>query len=377
MRGWHLGTIKGIAIEINYTWIIMFVLFTLVFASMLRPVAPAQPIAQWVAGAVACLLFVASVLTHELCHSLMALSLGISVRRITLFVFGGVSQVEGEVHTPGGEFLMSIAGPASSAALAVLFYFLGGRHWDPSRAPDLVSGVIVLLAYINGMLAIFNMLPGLPLDGGRVLHSVIWAVTRNEFSSTRLVSVLGVTLGIALMAYGGFMALFVTGGQMGLWAFFIGWLILSVARAEGQQAELKQVLRGLQVGQVMHWPVPSIPAGLSLAAAVQQYAAMRPQPLYPVVDDRGIAVGVLEQAGLQRYHPAEWPQITVAEIMQPLEKDRMTIGLHAAALDGLRRMAQNGLGWLMVTSAEDQPIGLLTEHGIMAAAGQRRGTLAA
>lgn len=377
MRGWHLGTIKGIAIEINYTWIIMFVLFTFVFTSMLRPIAPDQPVAQWVAGAVACLLFVASVLTHELCHSLMALSLGISVRRITLFVFGGVAQVEGEVHTPGGEFLMSIAGPASSAILALFFYFLGGQHWNPSSAPDLASGVIVLLAYINGMLALFNMLPGLPLDGGRVLHSIIWAVSRNEFSSTRLVSAFGVALGIVLMAYGGFMALFVTGGQMGLWAFFIGWLILSVARAEGQQAELKQVLRGLQVGQVMHWPVPTIPAALSLAAAVQQYAAMRPQPLYPVVDDRGVAVGVLEQAGLQRYHPAEWPHLTVAEVMQPLDPQRMTIGLHAAALDGLRRMAHNGLGWLMVTSAENQPIGLLTEHGIMAAAGQRREALAA
>jgi Zn-dependent protease len=373
MRGWHVGTIRGIAIEINYTWIIMFVLFTFVFASMLHPVAPDQPVVQWVGGAIACLFFVASVLAHELCHSLVALSLGISVRRITLFVFGGVSQVEGEVHTPGGEFLMSIAGPASSAALALIFYFLGGRHWNPSNAPDMVSGVIILLAYINGMLAIFNMLPGLPLDGGRVLHSIIWAISHNEYSSTRLASALGVALGIGLMAWGGFLALFVPGGQMGLWAFFIGWLILSVARGEGQQAELKQVLKGLQVGQVMHWPVPSIPADANLAAAVQEYAAVRPQPLYPVVDARGVAVGVLEQTSLQKYHPAEWAQVTVSQVMQPLEPERMTIGLHAAALEALSKMAQNGLGWLMVTSVENQPIGLLTEHGIMAAAGHRHG----
>ncbi len=373
MRGWRIGAVKGIDIEVNYTWIIMFALFTVVFANMLQPVAPGQPIAQWVGGAVACLLFVCSVLIHELCHSLVALSLGIQVRRITLFVFGGVSQVEGEVHTPGGEFLMSIAGPASSAALALGFYFLGGRHWDPHNAPNLVSGVVALLALINRALAIFNMLPGLPLDGGRVLHSAIWAVTRNEYSATRLAAGFGVALGLVLMAWGGFLALFVRGGQMGLWAFFIGWLILSVARGEGRQADLKQILRGLQVGQIMHWPVVSLPAGLTLAEAVAQYATARPQPLYPVVDERGLAVGVLDQAGLRQYPPSEWPHLTVAQAMQPLESDRMTVGLQTAVLEALTKMTQNELGWLLVTSAEKQPIGLVTEGAIAAAANHRQG----
>ena len=373
MRGWRIGTIKGIAIEINYTWIIMFVLFTFVFASMLSSVAPSDPMARWIGGAVACLFFVASVLLHELCHSLVALSLGIKVSRITLFVFGGVSQVEGEVHTPGGEFVMSIAGPASSAALAVGLYFLGGRHWYPNNAPDMVTAVIALLAYINAMLAIFNMLPGLPLDGGRVLHSVIWAITGKEQASTRIASGIGVALGVLLMAWGGFLALFVRGGTMGLWAFFIGWMIQTVARAEGRQAELKQILKGLQVGQVMHWPVAAVPAGLTLDTAVREYATARPQPLYPVVDEKGVAVGVLDQSALQAHDPAQWSALTVSQVMQPLDPARMTIGLHAAAMEALSRMGQNGLGWLMVTSAENQPIGLVTEGAIVAAATHRHG----
>ncbi len=373
MRGWRIGTIKGIDLEINYTWIIMFVLFTFVFANMLRPVAPNQPVAQWVGGAIACLLFAASVLVHELCHSLVALSLGIKVSRITLFVFGGVAQVEGEVPTPGGEFLMSIAGPASSAALALGFYFLSGGHWDPNNAPDMVTGVIALLALINRALALFNMLPGLPLDGGRVLHSIIWAITGREQAATRLASAFGVSLGVLLMAWGGFLALFVRGGTMGLWAFVIGWLILTVARAEGRQSELKQILKGLQVGQVMHWPVASVPAGMALDTAVQQYAAVRPQPLYPVIDERGVAVGVLEQSGLRSHDPSQWSAFTVSQVMQPLDPARMTIGLHAAATEALARMAQNGLGWLMVSSVENQPIGLVTEGGIVAAASHRHG----
>ena len=371
MQGWRIGTIKGIALEINYTWLVMFVLFTFIFAQMLSVVARGEPVVYWTAGAVACLLFVGSVLLHELCHSLVALSLGISVKRITLFIFGGVSQVEGEVHNPRGEFLMAMAGPASSALLGVGFYFLSGRHLHPENAPDMVTAVLALMAWLNFMLAIFNMLPGLPLDGGRVLHSILWGITGNEYASTRFTAGFGMALGVLFMVLGGYMALFVPGGTMGLWTFFIGWLILSVARQEGQQAELKHVLRGLQVGQVMHWPVTSIPAGLDLATAVQQYAAVRPQPLYPVVDERGVAVGVLDQASVQRYHPAQWGQVTVAQVVQPLEPERMTIGLQAAASEALTKMARNGLGWLLVTSAENQPVGLVTEGGILAAAHHR------
>jgi Zn-dependent protease len=372
MRGWRIGTVKGIAIEINYTWIIMFALFTYLFAELLSPVAADNPLAYWIAGAVACFLFVASVLLHELCHSLVGLSLGISVKRITLFVFGGVAQVEGEVHTPRGEFLMSIAGPATSAALAGLCYYLSGQHWHPENAPDMVTAVLSLMALINAILAIFNMLPGLPLDGGRVLHSILWGITRNEHASTRVVSTLGVTVGVLLMIQGGFVLL-VQREPMGMWSFFIGWMIQAVARQEGQQAELKQVLVGLQVGQVMHWPVTSIPANLDLATAVQQYAAVRPQPLYPVVDDKGVAVGVLAQNSLSKADPAHWAQITVAQVQEPLDPERMTIGLQALATEALAQMARAGQDWLLVTSAEHQPIGLVTQGGILAAAHHRGG----
>jgi Zn-dependent protease len=379
MRGWRIGTIKGIAIEINWTWAIMFALFTNVFQYLLRQqVTGFESTDYWIAGGLICLLFVASVLLHELCHSLTAISLGIAVKRITLFVFGGVSQVEGEVHTPRGEFLMSIAGPVSSAALAVVLWVISGFHFrllsgspDLGTAPDLVAGSLALLSWINMMLAIFNMLPGLPLDGGRVLHSILWGITGNETRSTRTTAGFGMALGIVFMVLGGLQAL--SGNLSGMWMFFIGWLIQSVARQEGQQAELKHILIGLQVGQVMHWPVTSIPADLTLGAAIQQYAAVRPQPLYPVVDGHGVALGVLAEESLRKTDPSQWGQTTVAQVLEPLDPERMTIGLQAPAAEALTKMARNGQNWLLVTSAENQPIGLVTDGGILAAAQHRRG----
>jgi Zn-dependent protease len=376
MRGWRIATIKGMDIEINWTWAIMFVLFTEVFQTLLREVRGFGDTNYWIAGAITCLFFVASVLLHELCHSLVALSLGIPVRGITLFVFGGVSQIEGEVHTPRDEFFMSIAGPFCSAVIAVVLWVVSGFHFrlwagqpDLGTSPDLVAGGIALLGWINLVLALFNMLPGLPLDGGRVLHSILWGITKNGPRSTQITASFGMTLGIIFMVMGGLRALF--GDWSGMWMFFIGWLIQSVARQEGQQAELKRILVGLQVGQVMHWPVTSIPVDLPLGAAIQQYAAVRPQPLYPVVDAKGVAVGVLDETSLRKSDPAQWGQTTVQQVMTPLEPEQMTIGLQAGAAEALGQMARSGQEWLLVTSAENQPIGLVTQGGILAAAQHR------
>ena len=373
MRGLRVATIKGIAIEINWTWAIMFVLFTEVFQTLLREVRGFESTDYWIAGAVTCLFFVASVLLHELCHSLVAISLGIPVRGITLFIFGGVSQIEGEVHTPRDEFFMSIAGPFCSAVVAVVLWAISGFHFrlwsgqpDLGTAPDLLAGGIALLGWINLVLALFNMLPGLPLDGGRVLHSILWAATGNGPRSTQITATFGMILGIIFMVMGGLRML--SGDITGAWMFFIGWLIQSVARQEGQQAELRRILIGLQVGQVMHWPVTSIPVDLPLGAAIQQYAAVRPQPLYPVVDARGVAVGVLDENSLRKSDPAQWGQTTVQQVMTPLAPEQMTIGLQTGAGEALTKMAHSGQDWLLVTSAENQPIGLVTQGGILAAA---------
>lgn len=377
MQGWRICTIRGIAVEINYTWLVMFGLFMISFSYLLRPLRPEEPAWSWVAGAAASLIFVCSVLLHELCHSLVALSLGLPVKRITLFIFGGVAQIEGEVQSPRAEFLMAAAGPASSFALAAGFWLLGGQNLEPGRAGSLLGGVLSLSALINLRLGEFNMLPGLPLDGGRVLHSILWGVTGDEYRSTRITAFFGQVLGAAFMVGGGVLAWLLNSVGSGMWIFFIGWLILSVAGAEGRQAMVKRVLRGLQVGQVMHWPLVTLPVNMNLAYAVQEYAATRAQPFYPVVDEQGRVVGVLDRGGLQQVEPARWSQVAVGQVMAPVDAQAMTIGVSAPATEALLRMRQNERGWLLVTSPESQPLGLVTESAILAAAEHRSGPAAA
>ncbi|HEY3397073.1 MAG TPA: site-2 protease family protein [Armatimonadota bacterium] len=369
MRGWRIGKVAGIDIEINSSWLLMFFLFAYLFANLLRG-AEGLTTAVWIAGGVTSLLFVASVLLHELCHSLVANSLGMSVKRITLFIFGGVSQIEDEAHSPLGEFLMSAAGPACSFALAGLCWGLSGQSpVVTSHAPDLTVRVLALIGQVNLSLAVFNLLPGLPLDGGRVLHSILWAATRQKELSTRIAGGVGSVLGAVFIA-GGLM-MFLSGGGMGLWMAAIGWLIFTVARAESRHAQLQHFLTGLQVGQLMHWPVVSLPAGLTVEQAVQQAGAASPQPLYPVLDETGRTVGLLSPENLRQLPADQWPLTPISQIMEPLDHAEVTIPLGAPALDALSQMARTGREWLLVVSAEGQPLGTLTDSEIMAAAMHR------
>lgn len=372
MRGWCIGKISGITVEINYTWLFLFALLTWSLAEYLKPVQPGLvDWVYWLAGAATSLLFLLSVLLHELSHSVVARKLGLPVKRITLFIFGGVAQMEEEPRTPRVELLMTAAGPGMSLLLGGLFLLLGWGAKIYGGAPPLLGGSLSWLGVINLLLAGFNLLPGFPLDGGRLLRSVLWGLWRDEYRATRVATTMGMGLGIMMMIYGGISFLTNNPGQ-GIWFFFLGWLLLSVARANQQHNELKRALSGLQVGQLMIWPLVSIPATRRLDQALSYLRTTSAQPLYPVVDAQGQAVGVLGPAALQQVSPVQWPFTTVSEVMEPLAPEQMAIRIEEPISPALMKMARYDRRWLLVLSADNYPVGLLTEAAIAAASGVQR-----
>ena len=231
----RLGRVFGIPVEINITWVIIFLALTYLLvnrfdASYLRWSATQQ----WTVAVVTVLLFFLSVLAHELSHSLVAINRGIPVRGITLFLFGGVSHLEREPSRPSEEFLISIVGPLTSIAIAILaavvFFFLNPGHWPWSpRGISPVEMAAMLLASWNLAVGIFNMLPGFPLDGGRVLRAAVWAGSGSHITGTRVAARCGQGVGLLIIAAGVFYIFMWRNWVDGLWAVVIGAFLLSVA----------------------------------------------------------------------------------------------------------------------------------------------------
>src|SRR5215471_3909248 len=228
-----LGRIAGISIGLHYSWFIIAMLIALSLAQHFRTVMPPWCTAVvWTAALITSLLFFAALLLHELAHSLLAKARGRRVRGITLFALGGVSQIESEAPDPESEFSISIAGPIASIAIGLVLLgtaWLGG--WLPGTGPTTpVISVLVWLGYINIALAAFNMIPGYPLDGGRVLRAVIWWITHNADRSTRLASQIGQTVAFTIILLGLFQFFTKHANFGGLWLAFIGWFLLDAAR---------------------------------------------------------------------------------------------------------------------------------------------------
>jgi Zn-dependent protease len=243
-----LGRMLGIPIALDYSWFLVFALLTWTLAVGYYPVEfPNWPTAEfWIVGAVTSILLFASVLLHELGHSLVALRYKIPVRSITLYIFGGVSQIDAEPPTAAAEFWIAIAGPAVSFALAILFWLL----------QPVLSGLAPLLAlarylaYMNGLLGLFNLIPGFPLDGGRVFRAIAWGITHSLRRATVIAGNLGRFIGFLFILFGVWQVL---GGNFinGLWIAFIGWFMDSAAVREIQTQGIRDSLAGHRVAQAM------------------------------------------------------------------------------------------------------------------------------
>lgn len=313
-----LGKIRGIPLGINYTWFVIFILITLSLAQHYFPdFYPGWPKAvYWVVGLATSLLFFASLVAHELSHSLIAIRSGIPVRSITLFIFGGVARISREATRPSTELAMAAAGPLSSLTMAGVFF---GLHLLTRDLNAQASAMTYYLALINVMLAIFNMVPGFPLDGGRVLRSLLWWLTGSYLRATRIASLAG--RGIAyLMIFGGLLILMVFGNWvLGLWLVFIGWFLDMAAAASYRQAVLREALHGYHAGDLATRDCPQVPNWLTLRELADGYLRATGHRCFPVAQG-GALEGVIDLKDLKKVSRGRWETTTVRQAMTSVDK---------------------------------------------------------
>lgn len=313
----RLGSVWGIPIGLNNSW---FVIFALVIFSLSSGYFPAEypqlsTLAHVGLAALTAVGLFGSVLLHELGHALVALRNGIAVKGITLFLFGGVAQISREPHTPGAEFRIAIAGPLVSFGLAGFF----GALWLLDRHIPLLAAPSLYLMRINLILALFNMVPGYPLDGGRVLRALIWKLSGNQGRATRIASGAGQVVAYSFFGLG---ALTILSGNLfnGLWLILIGGFLLNAASAASSQVTVQEKLRGVTVAQAMERNLATVPLWATLQQIVAERVLQRGEASFLVVDNGSQAQGLLTLEDITRTPQARWPLTTAAQVMVPLRQ---------------------------------------------------------
>jgi Zn-dependent protease/CBS domain-containing protein len=314
----RLFRIKGIPVGLNWTWAFAFVLVSWSLAAVLFPEAyPGLSGATYLVMALAAsALFFGSIVVHELSHTLQALREGVRVREVTLWLFGGVSRAEDQMPTPGAEFRVVAAGPLASAALAV--GFLGVATLGRALGlPDGVVGVPDYLARINGLLLAFNVVPALPLDGGRLLHAVLWRRTGDRLRATTSAAAAGRAFAFMLIAIG--LLDLLSGGTVGgVWFAFLGWFLLQAVREEVVAARLEQAVSGLRVRDLMATDLVTVAPGMTIEALGLTAAGRDWHGAYPVTE-HGRLVGLLPLRRAARVPRRERATTTVADVMLTAE----------------------------------------------------------
>ncbi len=363
MRGpWRIGRIMGIDISVDPSWFV--ILFLMVYGLGFLEFPRALHVrafyahADWISvslGIAASLLLFGSVLAHELSHSWMAIERGIPVMNITLFIFGGVARISDEPDAPASEFLIAIMGPLMSVALAAVF----GAAWIWLRLVQnvLPSGWSVLpmilltgiLAQANGALALFNLAPGFPLDGGRVLRAILWGLLHDVRRATRIATWLGQFIAVALIGWGAW--LFATDFDLnGIWYVFIGVFLWNAAREGYRQTVVRETLRGVHVDQLMTRNVEFVSPDISIAAFVTQYLIPRREQTFAVSDGERL-LGTVGATQIRRVPRDQWPLRCIRDVMTPRAGLIALDGKQSAAT-ALRELAQHGAEELPVIENE-------------------------
>jgi len=360
-RGIPLFRLAGIRIRLDYSWLLIFALVWWSLSAGYFPnVSPEAPAwATWLAGLASTLLFFLSVLAHELSHSLMALRAGIEVPSITLFLFGGASEMEDEPDSAGSELAIAAVGPLTSLGLGAIF--LAGAWLLPETAPPLAAGVVEYLGWINLALGVFNLLPGLPLDGGRVLRALVWWRTGSRTRASQAASDAGKGLAVGIMVLGG-IQIFAGGLVGGLWLVLIGLFIRGLAGAERTQMWLRRALEQVTVGEVMTRDVVTVPAHVTVRELVEDYLLRLGHRGFPVVEN-GSPVGVVSVEDVKDVAPEDRDRVTVRECMIPAD-DRV-LPPDESLWHALRTLERTGAGRMLVLGASGELQGMLTKAGLL------------
>jgi Zn-dependent protease/predicted transcriptional regulator len=344
-----LGRIFGIEIGLHYSWFLIALLITLSLVGQFHAEhGEWGESVIWSAAVVTGLLFFAALILHELSHALTARARGLPVGAITLFALGGVSRIQREPEKPSTEFLIGIVGPVTSALVgAVCLLLAGAAGWTPGTSPATpLQAVLYWLGNINFLLAVFNLIPGYPLDGGRVLRSLAWWVTGDAARATRFAARGGQAVAYLFIVAG--LLLFFTGaGLNGLWIAFIGWFLLNAAGASYGQVEMLGRLRGVRVADVMERDCARIGSQARLQELVDEL--LRSGRRCFVVVDGGTVVGLITPHEVKEVPRERWGEVAVAEAMRPLERLR-TVSPESAVADSLEIMAREDVHQLPVVA---------------------------
>ena len=356
----RVGNLFGIPLYVNPSWFLVLGLVTLTYSNILAAQFPDLGGGlSWGLGLLTALLMFASVLAHELGHSFVALSQRIRVHSITLFLFGGLANLDRESATPGQAFQVAIAGPAVSAILFGIATFLQLKIGTFSP----LSAILGLLASINFALALFNLLPGLPLDGGNILKALVWKLTNNPYRGIEFAGRLGQLLGWAAIAIG-LIPLFAFGSFGNIWYVSIGWFLLRNARFAAQNARLQNALSKLTAADAVLLDSPIVNEELSLREFANNYTiGKRNWQRYLVTDNSGQLIGTLAIDDLKAIPTGDWPRVRVKALVKSYG-DRPTAIAEQSLLDVVQLLEQNQVSEIPVLR-DGVPIGLLEKSSIV------------
>ena len=358
----RLGKIMGIPVRIHYTLWVVFVLiaWSLADGYMPRQYPGQSTVTYWTIGIASAIILFASVLVHELSHSYIAKKNGLPIARITLFFFGGVSEMTEEPQDPGLEVRMAAAGPLMSFLIAGVL----GASWYLARVAGLPIVVIATVGYgalINAILGAFNLLPAFPLDGGRVFRGSLWGRSKNLVKSTKTATRVSEALSL-LMMLGGFVAIILGDFVDGIWIVVLGWFIKSGAETSLRQTLLVETLAGVTIGDIMSREVLTVPPEITVQQLISDYLLARPHEGYPVMRD-GQLLGVVTLASARAIPKDQRDTVTVAQAMVPLDRAPVFPST-ISALDALQKMARARFGLALVTEG-GRLLGIVSRGDLM------------
>ncbi|MCK4777913.1 MAG: site-2 protease family protein [Actinomycetia bacterium] len=355
-----IGKIFGISIEINITWLVVFALivYSLVFYEFPIRYRELSLIVRTADGFFTAFLLFVSVLLHELSHSLVAKNFGIEIKRITLFIFGGVAEMAGEPDSPSVEIKMAIAGPLMSFALSALFFLFANllKFLGLSAA---FYGPFEILSFINIALGIFNLFPGFPLDGGRILRAGLWAKTKSIDKATKYASWGGRILAGLLAFFGVF--LFFNEDVSGLWLIFLGWFLNQAAINSYKQIRIQEKLSKIPVEMILNTEQIVIPGEISLEAANNQYFSKFRHKEFPVVDGSEL-VGRLSINDCKTVPETEWKTVRVHEVKKTVNKNLM-INRAESAFEVMMRFIKDDIDQMFIVEGS-RLIGVIKKSDI-------------
>ena len=360
----RLGRLFGIEVGLHYSWFVIALLITMSLSSEFRAThSDWSDATVWSTSILTALLFFAALLAHEMSHALVARSRGLATRAITLFALGGVAQIEKEPEDAKTEFLVGIVGPISSAMIGtacLVVAWLAG--WRAGGTPETaVLAMLVWLGYINLMLAAFNMIPGFPLDGGRILRALIWWRNRDSVRSTMLAARVGQAVALIFIALGIF-RFFAGAGFGGLWIAFIGWFLLQAAGASYTNVSLTATLKNVHVSDVMERNCTVVDGNMNVTRFVDEYLLRSGRRCF-VVEQQGRLAGLVTPHEIKEVDRQRWPYTTLYDIMRPLDEVH-TVTPATPVMEALETMGRDDVNQLPVVAGNHLE-GIVTRANVL------------